>query len=90
MKSTEPWRFDIVIPVCSEGANILRTLQTLARKTTTPLSEPICYDRKDNEMPSAIRDKRDASFATIVARTTYVRVIHGGWRSLVQMARVLN
>ena len=36
--SVAPPRLDIVIPVYNEGANILRTLQSIMRDVKTPLS----------------------------------------------------
>ena len=38
MTTAAPPRLDIVIPVYNEGANILRTLQSIARGVTTHLS----------------------------------------------------
>jgi GT2 family glycosyltransferase len=37
-----PPRLDIVIPVYNEGANILRTLQSIARAVATPKRVLIC------------------------------------------------
>jgi dolichol-phosphate mannosyltransferase len=59
MTPAERLRLDIVIPVYNEGANILRTLQSLARETKTPLRVLICYDREDDDTLPAIRDNRD-------------------------------
>ena len=39
-----PPRLDIIIPVYDEGANILRTLQSIMRDVKTPLRVLICYD----------------------------------------------
>ncbi len=54
-------RLDIVIPVYNEGANILRTLQSIARAVTTPKRVLICYDREDDDTLPAIRDNRDGA-----------------------------
>ncbi len=53
-------RLDIVIPVYNEGANILQTLQSLAREVKTPLRVLICYDRDDDDTLPVIRDKSAA------------------------------
>ena len=53
-------RLDIVIPVYNEGANILPTLQSIARAVETPKRVLICYDRDDDNTLTAIRDNRDA------------------------------
>ena len=53
-------RLDIVIPVYNEGANILRTLQSIARGVTTPKRVLICYDREEDDTLPAIRDNRAA------------------------------
>ena len=55
-----PARLDIVIPVYNEGANILRTLQSIVRAVTTPKRVLICYDREDDDTLPAIRDNRAA------------------------------
>jgi len=55
-----PPRLDIVIPVYNEGANILRTLQSIARAVATPKRVLICYDREDDNTLPAIRDSRAA------------------------------
>jgi glycosyltransferase involved in cell wall biosynthesis len=55
-----PPRLDIVIPVYNEGANILRTLQSIARGVATPKRVLICYDREDDNTLPAIRDNRAA------------------------------
>jgi dolichol-phosphate mannosyltransferase len=55
-----PPRLDIVIPVYNEGANILRTLQSIARAVATPKRVLICYDREDDNTLPAIRDNRAA------------------------------
>ncbi len=60
MTPTRPPRLDIVIPVYNEGANILRTLQSLTKAMTTPFRVLICYDREDDDTLPAIRDSRDA------------------------------
>jgi dolichol-phosphate mannosyltransferase len=59
MKPAERPRLDIVIPVYNEGANILQTLQSLARNVKTPLRVLICYDREDDDTLPAIRGNRD-------------------------------
>ena len=51
-------RLDIVIPVYNEGANILRTLQSLAREVKTPARVLICYDREDDDTLPVIRANR--------------------------------
>jgi len=51
---------DIVILVYNEGANILRTLQSIARAVGTPTRVLICYDREDDDTLPAIRDNRAA------------------------------
>jgi dolichol-phosphate mannosyltransferase len=53
-------RLDIVIPVYNEGANILRTLQSIARAVTTPKRVLICYDREEDDTLPVIRDNRAA------------------------------
>ncbi len=55
-----PTSLDIIIPVYNEGANILRTLQSIARAVTTPKRVLICYDREDDDTLPAIRDNREA------------------------------
>jgi glycosyltransferase involved in cell wall biosynthesis len=55
-----PPRLDIVIPVYNEGANILRTLHSIARAVATPKRVLICYDREDDDTLPAIRDNRAA------------------------------
>lgn len=60
MKPAERPRLDIVIPVYNEGANILRTLQSLVREVKTPLRVLICYDREDDDTLPAVRNNRDA------------------------------
>jgi dolichol-phosphate mannosyltransferase len=59
MKPAERPRLDIVIPVYNEGANILKTLQSLQRAVKTPLRVLICYDREDDNTLPAIRDNAD-------------------------------
>ncbi len=59
MKPAERPRLDIVIPVYNEGANILQSLQSLARNVKTPLRVLICYDREDDNTLPAIRDNRE-------------------------------
>jgi glycosyltransferase involved in cell wall biosynthesis len=49
-------RLDIIIPVYSEGANILRTLHALAREVKTPAQILICYDRDDDDTLPTIRN----------------------------------
>ena len=53
-------QLDIVIPVYNEGANILRTLQAIARGVAAPKRVLICYDREDDDTLPAIHDNRDA------------------------------
>jgi dolichol-phosphate mannosyltransferase len=53
-------RLDIVIPVYNEGANILPTLTSIARKVKTPRRVLICYDREDDDTLPAISDNRAA------------------------------
>ena len=60
MNTAKRPRLDIVIPVYNEGANILRTLQSLTRAVKTPLRVLICYDREDDDTLPAIRDNSDA------------------------------
>ena len=55
-----PPRLDIVIPVYNEGANILRTLQSIARAVTTQKRVLICYDREDDDTLPVIRNNREA------------------------------
>ena len=55
-----PPRLDIVIPVYNEGANILRTLQSIAHAVATPKRVLICYDREDDDTLPALRDNRAA------------------------------
>ena len=59
MTAAEPARLDIVIPVYNEGANILRTLQSLKRAVKTPARVLICYDREDDDTLPAIRGNAD-------------------------------
>jgi dolichol-phosphate mannosyltransferase len=59
MTTAERTRLDIVIPVYNEGANILPTLQSLARDVKTPLRVLICYDREEDDTLPAIRNNRD-------------------------------
>jgi hypothetical protein len=54
MTTAVPPRLDIVILVYNEGANILRTLQSIARAVATPKRVLICYDREDDDTLSAI------------------------------------
>jgi glycosyltransferase involved in cell wall biosynthesis len=53
-------KLDIVIPVYNEGANILRTLQSLAHGVKTPLRVLICYDREDDDTLPVIAEHRAA------------------------------
>jgi len=46
---------DVVIPVYNEGANILRTLETLDASLTTPARILICYDFEEDDTLTAIR-----------------------------------
>ncbi len=59
MKPAERPRLDIVIPVYNEGANILKSLQSIERAVKTPLSVLICYDREDDDTLPAIRGNGD-------------------------------
>jgi dolichol-phosphate mannosyltransferase len=52
-------RLDVIIPVYSEGANILPALQSLMRAVKTPLRVLICYDREDDNTLTAIRNNSD-------------------------------
>jgi len=56
MTPAERPRLDIVIPVYNEGANILRTLQSIARAVTTEKRVLICYDREDDDYNAGIID----------------------------------
>ena len=58
MTTAVPPRLDIVILVYNEGANILRTLHSIARAVATPKRVLICYDREDDDTLPAIRDNR--------------------------------
>jgi dolichol-phosphate mannosyltransferase len=60
MTTAVPPRLDIVILVYNEGANILRTLQSIARAVATPKRVLICHDREDDYMLPAIRNNRVA------------------------------
>jgi glycosyltransferase involved in cell wall biosynthesis len=62
-----PPRLDIIIPVYNEGANILRTLQSIMRDVKTPLRVLICYDREDDDTLPAIESNRDALDALTIA-----------------------
>jgi glycosyltransferase involved in cell wall biosynthesis len=53
-------RLDIIIPVYNEGANILPTLQSIARETRTPARVLIGYDRDDDDTLPAIDQNRNA------------------------------
>ena len=53
-------RLDIVIPVYNEGANIVKTMQSIARGVASPKRVLICYDREDDDTLPAIRNDRDA------------------------------
>jgi dolichol-phosphate mannosyltransferase len=55
MSPAAPPRLDIVIPVYNEGANIVRTLSSIARAVKTPARILICYDREDDDTLAAIR-----------------------------------
>jgi dolichol-phosphate mannosyltransferase len=59
MTMAAPLRLDIVIPVYNEGANILQTLQSIARDVKTPLRVLICYDREDDDTLPAICNNRE-------------------------------
>src|ERR1017187_10085021 len=60
MTMAAPPRLAIVIPVHNEAANILQTLQSIARDVKTPLRVLICYDREDDDTLPAIRNDREA------------------------------
>ena len=49
-------RLDVIIPVYNEGANIRRTLQSIARAVKTPLRVLICYDHEDDDTLPAIKN----------------------------------
>lgn len=66
MTDGPPHNLDIVIPVYNEGANILRTLQSIAREVKTPARVLICYDREDDDTLPAIHDNRAAIGALTV------------------------
>ncbi|MGH6728097.1 MAG: glycosyltransferase [Pseudolabrys sp.] len=51
---------DIVIPVYNEGANIIRTLQSIVRAVNTPKRVLICYDSESDDTLPAIDDNRAA------------------------------
>jgi glycosyltransferase involved in cell wall biosynthesis len=53
-------QLDIVLPVYSEGKNILATLGALARNVTTPARVLICYDLPDDDTLPAIRNNPQA------------------------------
>ena len=53
-------RLDVIIPVYNEGANIRRTLQSIARAVKTPLRVLICYDHEDDDTLPAIRNNGEA------------------------------
>lgn len=53
-------RLDIIIPVYNEGANILPTLQSILRETTTPARVLIGYDSDDDDTLPAIDNNRNA------------------------------
>ena len=65
-----PPRLGIIIPVYNEGANILRTLQSIMRDVKTPLRVLICYDREDDDTRPVIGSNRDALGALTI---TFVR-----------------
>lgn len=67
MTPAAPPRLDIVIPVYNEGANILRTLQSVLRAVKTPSRILICYDREDDDTLPAINNHRDALGALTIA-----------------------
>jgi dolichol-phosphate mannosyltransferase len=60
MTTAVPPRLDIVLLVYNEGANILRTLQSIARAVATPKHVLICYDREDDDTLPPIRNNRAA------------------------------
>ena len=67
MTTAAPPRLDIVIPVYNEGANILQTLQSIAREVATPKRVLICYDREDDDTLPAIGNNHDTLGALTVA-----------------------
>src|SRR3974377_1545278 len=54
-RSVSP-RLDVIIPVYNEGANIRRTLQSIARAVKTPLRVLICYDTENDDTLPAIKN----------------------------------
>jgi glycosyltransferase involved in cell wall biosynthesis len=60
-------RLDIIIPVYNEGANILRTLQSIMRDVKTPLRVLICYDSDDDDTLPMIESNRAALRALTIA-----------------------
>jgi dolichol-phosphate mannosyltransferase len=57
-------RLDIVIPVYNEGANIVPTLQAIARAVKTPCRVLICYDDENDDTLPAI-DSNRGEFGTL-------------------------
>ena len=69
---------DIIIPVYNEGANILRTLQSIMRDVKTPLRVLICYDREDDDTLPVIESNRGTlGAATITLVRNKGRGVHG-------------
>ncbi len=62
-----PYRLDIIIPVYNEGANILRTLQSIMRNVKTPLRVLICYDHENDDTLPMIESNRAALGALTIA-----------------------
>ncbi len=58
---------DIIIPVYNEGANILRTLQSIMRDVKTPPRVLICFDREDDDTLPVIESNRSALDALTIA-----------------------
>ena len=51
---------DLIIPVYNEGANIRRTLESIARAVKTPIRVLICYDTEDDDTLPAIKNNGEA------------------------------
>jgi dolichol-phosphate mannosyltransferase len=60
MTPAAPTHLDIVIPVYNEGANIVRTLTSIARAVKTPSRILICYDNEGDDTLPAIEKNRAA------------------------------
>jgi dolichol-phosphate mannosyltransferase len=71
-------RLDIVIPVYNEGANIVSTLQAIAREVRTPHRILICYDREEDDTLPAIDSNREVfNPLTIIFVRNLGRGAHG-------------